>query len=152
MKHVNTMERPSWTHGFASPGPDRQLGVQNAGGNTELLQEEFEPVAPVHGSHKQQRLTLDQPQLQQRVDEQELVLLIAFDAVLLQLAAVRQLRALQLEDDLNDQSTESGQGQSQHVKHCESPKTKEVCSPTDAKPYIFKSAKAQLEVFKDKHV
>lgn len=99
-----TLLQQDWDiQAFASPGPDRQLRVENAGGDTELLQEELEPVAPVHGSHEQQRLTLNQSQLQQRVDKQELVLLLTLDAVLLQLAAVRQLRALQLEDHLTEQ-------------------------------------------------
>lgn len=87
---------------IVSPGLDRQLGVKNAGRNTKLLQKQFEPVAPLHCSHKHQRLALNQPQPQQRVDEQELVLLLTFDAVLLQLAAVWQLRALKLEDDLRE--------------------------------------------------
>lgn len=81
---------------IVSPGMDRQLRVKNTGRNTKLFHKQFEPVAPVHCSHKHQRLALNQPQPQQRVDEQELVLLLTFDAVLLQLAAVWQLRALKL--------------------------------------------------------
>lgn len=81
---------------IVSPGLDGQLGVKNAGRNPKLFQKQFEPVASVHCSHKHQCLALNQPQPQQRVDEQELVLLLTFDAVLLQLAAVWQLRALKL--------------------------------------------------------
>lgn len=83
-----------------SPGVHGQLRVEHAGGNAKLLHEELEPVAPVQRSDKHQRLALNQPQPEQRVDEQELVLLLAPDAVLLQLAAVWQLRALELQDDL----------------------------------------------------
>lgn len=83
-----------------SPGLHWQLRVEHAGGNAKLLHEQLEPVAPVQRSDKHQRLALNQPQPEQRVDEQELVLLLAPDAVLLQLAAVWQLRALELQDDL----------------------------------------------------
>lgn len=83
-----------------SPGLDGQLRVQHTGRNPKLLQKQFESVASVHRAHKQQRLALNQLQPQQRVDEQELVLLLTLDAVLLQLAAVRQLRALKLQDHL----------------------------------------------------
>lgn len=83
-----------------SPGLDGQLRVEHTGGNPKLLQEQFESVTSVHGSHEHQRLALDQPQPQQRVDEQELVLLLTFEAVLLQLAAVGELRALKLQDHL----------------------------------------------------
>lgn len=79
-----------------SPGLNGQLGVENTGRDTKLFQKEFEPVAPVHCSHKHQRLALNQSQPQQRVDQQELVLLLTSDAVLLQLTAVWQLRALKL--------------------------------------------------------
>lgn len=87
------------------PGLDGQLGVEHAGGNTELFQEQLESVASVHRSHKHQRLALNQPQPQQRVDEQELVLLLTFDAVLLQLTAAGELRALKLQDDLRENRT-----------------------------------------------
>lgn len=83
-----------------SPGLDGQLRVEDAGGDPELLQEQFEAVAAVQGSHEHQRLPLNQAQLQQRVDEQELVLLLTLEAVLLQLAAVGQLGALKLQDHL----------------------------------------------------
>ena len=84
------------------PGLDGQLGVENAGRNAELFQEQLESVASVHRSHKHQRLALNQPQPQQRVDEQELVLLLTLDAVLLQLTAARELRALKLQDHLRE--------------------------------------------------
>lgn len=85
-----------------SPGLHRQLRVKHAGRNAKLFQEQFEPVAPVQRSNKQQCLALNQPQPQQRVDEQELVLLLTLDAVLLQLAAVRKLGALKLQDHLKE--------------------------------------------------
>lgn len=94
---------------LSSPGLDGQLRIEDAGGDAELLQEELEAVAAVHGAHEQQRLPADQLQLQQRVDEQELVLLLAFDGVLLQLAAVGQLRALQLQDHLRGHGSRSEQ-------------------------------------------
>ncbi|TNN41982.1 hypothetical protein EYF80_047849 [Liparis tanakae] len=102
-----------------SPGLDGQLRVEDAGGDPELLQEQFEPVAPVHRAHKDQRLALDQTQLQQRVDQQELVLLATLDAVLLQLAAVRQLRALELQDHLRGRGhgCEDGTGDHHRVHH-----------------------------------
>lgn len=85
-----------------SPGLHRQLRVKHTGRNAKLFQEQFEPVAPVQRSNKHQRLALNQPQPQQRVDEQELVLLLTLDAVLLQLAAVRKLGALKLQDHLKE--------------------------------------------------
>lgn len=101
-----------------SPGLHGQLRVEHAGGNAKLLQEQLEPVAPVQRSDKHQRLALNQPQPQQSVDEQKLVLLLAPDAVLLQLAAVWQLRALELQDDLRGDSDASVRGKDVRPNRC----------------------------------
>lgn len=90
------------------PGLNWKLRVEDAGRDAKLLQEQFEPVAPVNSSHKQQRLSLNQLQLQKSVDEQELVFLLTFDGVLLQLAAVWELRALKLQDHLRRDRSGSG--------------------------------------------
>lgn len=86
------------------PGLHGKLGVQHTSWDTELLEEELEAVAAFHGAHEHQGLAPHQPQLEECVDEQELVLLVTLDAVLLQLTAVRQLGALQLQGHLEQQS------------------------------------------------
>lgn len=100
-----------------SPGLNGQLRVEHAGRNTELFQEQFKSVASVHCSHKHQRLALDQSQLQQCVDEQELVLLLALNAVLLQLAAVWELGALKLQDHLRGHASRYSDQKSNPAQH-----------------------------------
>lgn len=83
-----------------TPGLDGKLRVQHAGRDAELLQEELEAVAALDGADEDQRLSSHQAKLQQGVDQQELVLFFTLDAVLLQLCAVWQLRALKLQRHL----------------------------------------------------
>lgn len=127
-----------------SPGVDWELRVKNAGRNTKLFQEEFEPVAPFDCSDKHQRLALHQAQLQQCVDEKELVFFLTFDAVLLQLAAVWKLRALQLEDYLNEHrakwsSVKLKPNNSQYIKVVNTDATLEQGNTSDRKVITIQS-------------
>ena len=84
--HKQTTQTHTHTHTHTHlPGVHRKLGVEHAGRYAELLEEELETVAALHSTHEQQRLPAHQPQFEERVDEQELVLLVAVHAVLRQL-------------------------------------------------------------------
>lgn len=88
-----------------------QLRVQDTSRDAELLQKQLEPVTAVYISDEHERLPLNQAELQEGVDEQELVLLLAPDAVLLELRAVGQLRSLELQHHLRqtEESVRSSQ-------------------------------------------
>lgn len=55
------------------PGVQRQLGVQNTSSDGELLQEQLQAVRSVHVVNEDQTFALDQPQLEDYVDEKEFV-------------------------------------------------------------------------------
>lgn len=76
------------------PRVHRKFGVEDAGGNAELLQEKLEPVTAIQPADEYERLASHQAQFQECVDEEELVLLLTLNAVLLQLEAVWKLGAL----------------------------------------------------------
>lgn len=88
------------------PGVHRELRVEHAGRDAELLQEEFEAVAAVNGPDEDEGLAPDQGQLEQGVDEQELILLLTADVVLCELGAAWQLGALQLQSHLEGDGEE----------------------------------------------
>lgn len=79
---------------------NRQFRVQDTSRDAELLQKQLEPVTAVHVADEYERLPSNQAELQERVDEQELILLLTFDAVLLELRAVGQLGTLELQRHL----------------------------------------------------
>lgn len=76
------------------PGVHREFGVEDAGRNAELLQEQLESVTTIHLVDENERLASHQAQFEKCVDEEELVLLLTFHTVLLQLGAVWELGAL----------------------------------------------------------
>lgn len=56
------------------PARERQLGVDNAGLDTELAQEQLEAVPALNVVDKDDRLAADELEFEKDVDEQELVL------------------------------------------------------------------------------
>lgn len=57
------------------PGAGGQLGIEGAGGDPELLEEELEAVAAGGGPHKEQGTSPQHPQFEEGAEQQELLLL-----------------------------------------------------------------------------
>lgn len=58
-----------------TPRAQWELSVEHAGGDAELLQEEAQPVAPLQSVDEEQRLSPNQRQLEQGVQQQKFVFL-----------------------------------------------------------------------------
>lgn len=77
-----------------SPRAHREFRVEDAGRNAELLQEKLEPVTAIQTADEYERLASHQAKFEKCIDEEELVLLLTFHTVLLQLGLVWKLGAL----------------------------------------------------------
>lgn len=73
------------------PRMHREFGVENTGRNAELLQEKLQPVTAIQTADEYERLASHQAQFEECVDEEELVFLLTFHTVLLQLGTVWKL-------------------------------------------------------------
>ena len=68
----------------------RQFRVQDAGVDSELIEEEFEPVTFVDGINEENRLARDEFEFEESVDEDEFVLFFALELVLDELEGWRE--------------------------------------------------------------